>query len=58
MPPGPAGNTSGAHLSEIVNLLAGYKYSRTALPCAEFFKDDKNTEHDTNFDPDMLTDDG
>jgi len=30
-------------------------YPHTALPGAEFF-DDEETEHDTNFDPDMLTD--
>jgi hypothetical protein len=58
MPPTPTGNTSRAQLSEIINLLAGYTYSRTALPSAEFFKDDEDTEHDTDFDPDMLTDDG
>ena len=61
-PPGtphtPTGNTSGAQLSEIVNLPAGYTYSHTALRCAEFFEDDEDTEHDTDFDPDMLTDDG
>jgi hypothetical protein len=33
-------------------------YSHTALPCAEFVADDEDTEHDTDFDPDMLTDDG
>ena len=26
-----------------------------ALPCAEYF-DDEDTEHDTDFNPDMLTD--
>jgi len=57
-PPAPTGNTSGAQPSEIVNLLAGYTYSHTALPCAEFFDDDEYTEHDTDFAPDMLTDDG
>jgi len=61
-PPGtpltPTGNTSGALPSEIVNLPAGYTYSHTALPCVEFFEDDEDTEHDTDFDPDMLTDDG
>jgi len=56
-PPAPSGNTSGAQLSEIVNLPAGYTYSHIALPCAEFFEDDDDTEHDTDFDPDMLTDD-
>jgi hypothetical protein len=32
-------------------------YSHTALPGAEFFQDDEDTEHDTDFDPDMMTDD-
>jgi len=58
MPPTPTGNTSGAQPSQIVNLPAGYTYSHTALPCAELFEDDEDTEHDTDFDPDMLTDDG
>jgi hypothetical protein len=57
-PPAPTGNTSRAQPSEIVNLPPGYMYSHTALPCAEFFEDDENTEHDSNFDPDMLTDEG
>jgi len=58
MPPAPTGITSGAKPSEIVNLPAGYTYSLTALPCAEFFEDDEDTKHDTDFDPAMLTDDG
>jgi hypothetical protein len=41
-----------------VNLLAGYTCSHTALPCAEFSEDDEDTELDTDFDPDMLTDYG
>jgi len=57
-PPAPTGNTSGAEPAEIVNLPAGYTYSHTVLPCAEFFEDDEDTEHDTDFDPDMLTDEG
>ena len=57
-PPTPTGNISGAQPSEIVILPAGYKYSHTALPLAEFFEDDEDTEYDTDFDPDMLTDDG
>jgi len=57
-PPAPIGNTSGAQPSEIVNLPARCMYSHTALPCAEFFEDDEDTKHDTDFDPDMLTDDG
>ena len=42
----------------MVSLPAGYMYSHTALPCAEFFDDDEDTQHDTNSDPDMLTDEG
>jgi len=57
-PPAPTGNTSGAQTSEIVHLPAGYTYSHTAVPRAEFFEGDEDTEHDTDFDPDMLTDDG
>jgi len=54
----PTGNTSGAQPSESVNLPAGYIYSHTALPCAEFFDDDEDTQHDTDSDPVMLTDEG
>ena len=57
-PPAPTGNTSGAQLSEIVNLPAGYMYSHIARPSAEFFEDNEYTEHDTHFHPDMRTDDG
>jgi hypothetical protein len=57
-PPASTGNTSGAQPSEIVNLPAGYTYSHKALPCAEFFEDDEDSEHDTDFDLDMLPDDG
>jgi len=56
-PPAPTGDTSGVRPSQIVNSPAGYTHSHTALPCAEFF-DDEETEHDTDFDPDMLTDEG
>jgi len=57
-PPTLTGNTGGAQPSQIVNLQAGYTYSHAALPCVEFSDDDADTQHDTNFDPDMLTDDG
>jgi len=57
-PPAPTGNTSAAQPSEIVNLPAGYTYSHSAPPRAEFFKDDEDSKHDTDFDPDMLTNDG
>jgi hypothetical protein len=49
MLPAPTGNASGAQPSEIVNLPAGYMYSHTALPCAELFEDDEDTEHDSDF---------
>jgi hypothetical protein len=58
MIPAPTSNTSGAQLSEIVNLLAGYTHSDTALPGAGFFEDAADTELTTDFDPGMLTDDG
>jgi hypothetical protein len=35
-------------------LPAGYTDPPTDLPCAEFFNGEE-TEHDINFDPDMLT---
>jgi len=57
MPPAPTGNTSGVQPSQIINLPTGYTYSNTALPYTEFF-DDEETEHDTDFEPDMLTDEG
>jgi hypothetical protein len=57
-PPASTCNTSIAQQSEIVNLPHGYAYPHTALRSAKFFKDDEDTEHDTDFDPDMLTDDG
>jgi len=57
-PPAATVNTSGVQRFEIVNLPARYPYSYTAPPSAEFFEDDEDIEHDTNFDPDMLTDEG
>jgi hypothetical protein len=57
-PPGPTGNASRAQPSDIINLPAGYTHLHSALPCAESFEYDEDTEQDTNFDPDMLTDDG
>ena len=55
------GNTSGDQHLEIINLPAGYTYSHTSLPCAESFTLDasaQESEHDTDFDPDMLPDEG
>jgi len=56
-PSAPTSNTSGAQPSEIVNLPAGYTHSHAALHIGEFFEDDEDIEHDTDSDPDMLTDD-
>jgi len=56
-PPAATGNTSGVPLSQIVNLPAGYTDSLNALTWAEFF-DKEDTEHDTDFNPDRLTDEG
>jgi hypothetical protein len=55
------GNTSGAQSLEIINSPAGYTYSHTSLPCAESFTVDasaQESEHDTDFDSDMLPDEG
>ena len=57
-PPVPTGNTSGAQPADIINLPVGYTYSHTALPWVEYFEDHEDTEHDTDFDPDILTDEG
>jgi hypothetical protein len=56
-PPAPTPNTSDIQLSHIVNLPSGYTYSHTGLPFGEFF-DDQEIEHDTDFDPAMLNDEG
>jgi hypothetical protein len=50
------GNTSRAHRFQIVNLLAGYMYFRTAVPCVELFNHGEDSQHDTDCDPGMLTD--
>jgi hypothetical protein len=46
---------------EIAHLLARYSYSHTSLPTAESFTPDasrQDSEYDTDFDRDMLSDDG
>jgi len=61
MTPVPPSNNAGVQASEILNLPAGYVYSHTSPPCAEFSNHDANaqdSQHDTDFDPDMLTDKG
>jgi hypothetical protein len=39
-------------------LLAEYTCAHNALPCAVFFEDDEDLEHNIDFDPDMLSDEG
>jgi len=59
--PVPAGYISAAQCAQIVTLPAGYAYSHTSLPCAEFFTlnaSAQDSQHDTDFDPDILTDKG
>jgi len=60
-PPTSTANTSGAHCLKIINLPAGYAYSHISLPCAESFTLDssaQHSEHDTDYDPDMLLNEG
>jgi hypothetical protein len=38
--------------------VAAYTYLHTAFPWWDFFADGEDTQHETDFDPDMLTDDG
>jgi len=60
-PPAPTGNTFRTQCSQIVNLPTRYAYSHTFLPCAEFFTLDasaQNSQHNTDFDTDILTDEG
>jgi hypothetical protein len=58
MPSAPTGNTSQAQPSEILNSPAGYTYSQTAISSVEIIEDDEDTKHDTDIDPDLLTDEG
>jgi len=42
-------------------MLAGYAYSHTSLTCAEFCTPDayaQENQHNTDFDPDMLSNEG
>ena len=55
------GNISGHQRLEIIKLPASYTYSHTSHPCAESFTLDasaQESEHDSDFDPDMLPDEG
>jgi len=61
MLPAPTVNSSRAQWDQIINLPAGYAYPNTSPPCAEFFTLDASSpdsQQDTAFDPDMLTDEG
>jgi hypothetical protein len=60
-PPASTSHTSVAQCLKIINLLAGYAYSHISLPCAGSCILDssaQDSEHHTNFDPDMLPDEG
>jgi len=60
-PPTSPGNNAGAQHSQMVNLLAVYRYWNSSLPRAECFALDayaQDSQHDINFNPDMLTDEG
>ena len=61
-PPASTGNTFSTQLLEIINLPAGYAYSHTSLPWGESCTLDhtsaQDSEHDIDFDPDMLGDEG
>jgi len=60
-PPKLPGNTAVAQRSQIINLLTGYVYSHMCLPPSEFFTPDthaQDSQHDTDFNPHMLTDEG
>jgi len=55
------GKNPGAECSEIVNLQARSAYSHPSPPCAELFTLDasaQDSQHDTDFDPDIVTDEG
>jgi hypothetical protein len=57
----PPGSNGTAKCYGTINLLAGYVYLHTSLPCTGIFTLDINaqdTQHDTDFDPDMLTNEG
>jgi len=58
-PPTPPGNTAGAQNSQILNLPAGSVYTHTFPACPELFTPDEyaqDSQHDTDSDPDLLTD--
>jgi hypothetical protein len=59
--PAPTGNTAGAQHLKIMNLLSGDAYWDNSLACAKMFTLDtsaQDSEHDTNLDPVMLSEEG
>jgi len=61
MTPVRPGNNAGPQHSKNVILPAGYLHSHTFLPWAECFSLDvyaQHSQHNTDFDPDMLMDEG
>ena len=61
IPPAPPSNNGLAQRFRILNLVVRYSYAHTSLPSAEHFTSDahaQDSQHDTDSDPDMLTDEG
>jgi len=59
MPPVSTGHNFAAQRTHIVNLPARYVFSHTSLPCPEYLNLDssaQDSQPDTDFDPDTLTD--
>jgi len=60
MPPVPPGANESAHISHSHNLPPGYVYSHASLPSTQFSNPDayaQDSQHDNDYNPDMLTDD-
>jgi len=61
MPPVPPGANETAQCSQIDNLPPGYVYLHAPLPRAQCFNPDayaQDSQPDTDYNPDMLTDEG
>jgi len=61
MPLAPTSDNYRVHSFQSDNLLAGFVRSHTSHCCAEFFTPDvyaQNSQHHTDSDPDMVTDEG
>jgi len=60
-PPAPPGDNAGALVSQLVYFPAGDMYPHSSLPCTELVTLDayaQDSHHHTDFDPDMLSDEG